>query len=177
MDLDGDLELADDDEDELVLGSGSDIALATDSGINLMSPSDSGLSLEDEPLDLAGTGISGLDLATEGSGVGSGAGSAAASGSLVDFQQDEEFQLSPSGGIEMDEDSGSQVIELEIPPSLEAPRFLWQAGTSLVEVLVPKIWDWVLTRWPWESAALRLQRQPCAALLTFLSPPCSLQPC
>ena len=108
-----DIELADDDEDDLVLGSGSDLSLATDSGINLMSPSDSGLSLEDEPLDLAGTGISGLDLAGEGSGVGSGVGSAAASGSLVDFQQDEEFQLSPSGGIEMEEDSGSQVIELE----------------------------------------------------------------
>lgn len=113
LDLDGDLQLADDDEDDLVLGSGSDLALATDSGINLMSPSDSGLSLEDEPLDLAGTGISGLDLATEGSDVGSGVGSAAASGSLVDFQQDEEFQLSPSGGIEVEEDSGSQVIELE----------------------------------------------------------------
>ncbi len=109
LDLDGDLQLADDASDDLVLGSGSDLALATDSGINLMSPSDSGLSLEDEPLDLAGTGISGLDLAGEGSGVGSGAGS----GSLVDFQQDEEFQLSPSGGVEADEDSGSQVIELE----------------------------------------------------------------
>ena len=109
LDLDGDLQLADDASDDLVLGSGSDLALATDSGINLMSPSDSGLSLEDEPLDLAGTGISGLDLAGEGSGVGSGAGS----GSLVDFQQDEEFQLSASGGVEADEDSGSQVIELE----------------------------------------------------------------
>lgn len=110
LDLDGDLQLADDASDDLVLGSGSDLALATDSGINLMSPSDSGLSLEDEPLDLAGTGISGLDLAGEGT---EEAGSAAGSGSLVDFQQDEEFQLSPSGGMEEEEDSGSQVIELE----------------------------------------------------------------
>ena len=31
----------------------------------------------------------------------------------VNFQQDEEFQLSASGSIEADEDSGSQVIELE----------------------------------------------------------------
>ncbi len=45
--------------------------LAAESGINLMSPSDSGLSLEEEPLDLAGTGISGLDLGAEIAG-GSG---------------------------------------------------------------------------------------------------------
>ena len=114
LNLDGDLQIADDDDDDLVLGSGSDLALAADSGINLMSPSDSGLALDDEPLDLAGTGISGLDLATEGSDVSGAMGSAAsASGSLVDFQQDEEFQLTPSGGMELDEDSGSQVIELE----------------------------------------------------------------
>ncbi len=99
-----DLELSNDD---LVLGGGSDLALGSDSGINLMSPSDSGISLEDEPLDLAASGISGLDLALE-SGVGQGS-----SGSGVDFQQDEEFQLSPSGSLETDDDSGSQVIELE----------------------------------------------------------------
>jgi excisionase family DNA binding protein len=117
--LGSELELSEDDEDDLVLGSDSGVGLASESGINLMSPSDSGLSLEDEPLDLAGTGISGLDLGGEvGSGVGSNAGSASGvsglgSGALVDFSQGEEFQLTPSGGIEADEDSGSQVIELE----------------------------------------------------------------
>ena len=119
--LGADLELASDDEDDLVLGSDSGVGLASESGINLMSPSDSGLSLEDEPLDLAGTGISGLDLGGEvagGSGSG-GSGSASGmsglgSGALIDFQQGEEFQLTPSsGGIEVDDDSGSQVIELE----------------------------------------------------------------
>jgi excisionase family DNA binding protein len=114
------LELATDDEDDLVLGSDSGVGLASESGINLMSPSDSGLSLEDEPLDLAGTGISGLDLGAEvNSGSGAGSGSAVSgisglgSGALVDFQQGEEFQLTPSGGLDADEDSGSQVIELE----------------------------------------------------------------
>ncbi|MFM7931900.1 MAG: DNA-binding protein, partial [Pirellula sp.] len=53
--LGSDLELSGDDEDELVLGSDSAIGIGSESGINLMSPSDSGLSLEDEPLDLAGT--------------------------------------------------------------------------------------------------------------------------
>jgi len=99
------------DEDELVLGTGSDVQLATDSNINLVSPSDSGLSLDDEPLDLAGSGISGLDLGGEGSGLKKP--SASGSGSLVDFQQDQEFQLSPSNAADADDDSGSQVIELE----------------------------------------------------------------
>ena len=111
LDLQGsDLELsAEGDGSDLVLGGGSDLALGSDSGINLMSPADSGISLEDEPLDLAASGISGLDLAAEGSDVES----PSASGSAVDFQQDEEFNLSPSGSLETDDDSGSQVIELE----------------------------------------------------------------
>lgn len=110
-DIGSDLELADD--DDLVLGGGSDLGLAKDSGLNLMSPSDSGISLEDAPLDLAAnSGISALDLAGD-SKISKGA-SASGSGSLVNFQQDEEFQLSPSSGdIELEEDSGSQVIELE----------------------------------------------------------------
>lgn len=115
--LGSDLNLSDDLqlEDDLVLGGGSDLALAADSGINLMSPADSGISLEDEPLDLAASGISGLDLALEGSDASasgiSGAGSGIGSG--VNLKQDEDFQLSPSGGLENDDDSGSQVIELE----------------------------------------------------------------
>ncbi|GAB5403460.1 MAG: hypothetical protein Aurels2KO_16910 [Aureliella sp.] len=107
LDLGSDLEISDD-EGDLVLGGGSDLALGSDSGINLMSPADSGISLE-EPLDLSASGISGLDLAAEGSDVES----PSASGSAVDFQQDEEFNLSPSGALETDDDSGSQVIELE----------------------------------------------------------------
>lgn len=138
--LGNDLELATDDEDDLVLGSDSGVGLASESGINLMSPSDSGISLEDEPLDLAGTGISGLDLGAEvagGSGGGSGSGiSGLGSGALIDFQQGEEFQLTPSnGGIEVDDDSGSQVIELEdsnefgnIPPGGEGFAPIQEGG-------------------------------------------------
>lgn len=109
--LGSDLNLSDDLqlEDDLVLGGGSDLALAADSGINLMSPADSGISLEDEPLDLAASGISGLDLALDGSD----AGGSGISGSGSGIKQDEDFQLSPSGGLENDDDSGSQVIELE----------------------------------------------------------------
>lgn len=123
--IDGsDLAIADD--DDLVLGGGgSDLAIAGDSGLNLMSPSDSGLSLEAEPLDLAGSSISALDLAVdadEASGRGSKKGSGSGSGSLVDFRADQEFNLSPSGmGIDADDDSGSQVIEVEDSADAFAP--------------------------------------------------------
>tara|TARA_R110002049_G_scaffold2750_8_gene22282 strand:+ start:233944 stop:235587 length:1644 start_codon:yes stop_codon:yes gene_type:complete len=112
---DDDLVIADDDDDLVIDSQGSDISIAGDSGINLMSPSDSGLSLESEPLDLAGSSISALDLGAELAEEGSGIGSdVSGPGSGVDFQADEEFQLSPSGiGLEADMDSGSQVIEVE----------------------------------------------------------------
>ncbi|MFM8572888.1 MAG: helix-turn-helix domain-containing protein [Pirellula sp.] len=115
--LGSDLELTGDDEDDLVLGSDSAIGIGSESGINLMSPSDSGLSLEDEPLDLAGTGISGLDLGAElaadpasNSKISSSSNPSGIGAGLVD--QNEEFQLTPSS-VEADDDSGSQVIELE----------------------------------------------------------------
>lgn len=128
-DDDDDLVISDDDDD-LVINSGgsdlgSDISVAGDSGINLMSPSDSGLSLESEPLDLAGSSVSELDLGAElgegGSGSGPASGADQAGGSGDDFQSDEEFQLSPSGvGIE-EEDSGSQVIEVEDSEAIAEP--------------------------------------------------------
>lgn len=131
---DDDLVISDDDDD-LVLGSaGSDISVAGDSGINLMSPSDSGLSLESEPLDLAGSSISALDLGaelSEGGSSGSGGGSGS-DGSAVDFQADEEFQLSPSGvGLEADMESGSQVIEVEDSEAIAEPVEFDEAGGGL----------------------------------------------
>jgi excisionase family DNA binding protein len=111
---DDDLVIADDDDDLVISNAGSDISVAGDSGINLMSPSDSGLSLESEPLDLAGSSISALDLGAELAEGGSNGSDPAGSGSLVDFQADEEFQLSPSGiGLDADIESASQVIEIE----------------------------------------------------------------
>jgi len=120
LDDDDELIISDDDDDLVLedpnsggsIGSDiSDISVAGESGINLMSPSDSGLSLEAEPQDLGGSSISALDLGAE---LAEGSGSGGGSGSGVDFQGDEEFQLSPSGiGLEADIDSGSQVIEVE----------------------------------------------------------------
>jgi hypothetical protein len=109
LDDDDDDLLITDNDDELVLG-GSDLSISGDSGINLMSPSDSGISLESEPLDLAGSSISALDLGLEvGAGGSSGKGLGSASGVGA-----EDFQLSPSGiSIDTDSDSSSQVIEVE----------------------------------------------------------------
>ncbi|MGB7326439.1 MAG: helix-turn-helix domain-containing protein [Rubripirellula sp.] len=114
LDDDDDLVIADDDDDLVISSAGSDISVAGDSGINLMSPSDSGLSLESEPLDLAGSSISALDLGAELTDGSGSSGSGGGSGSMVDFQADEEFQLSPSGiGLDADMESGSQVIDVE----------------------------------------------------------------
>jgi hypothetical protein len=112
LDEDDDLVIADDDA-ELMLDSVSDISIAGDSGINLMSPSDSGLSLESEPLDLAGSSLSALDLGAELTD-GSSISSAGSSGKNAGGGSDEEFQLSPSGvGLDADLESSSQVIEVE----------------------------------------------------------------
>ncbi len=131
---DDDLLISDDDDDLIVSGAGSDISIAGDSGINLMSPSDSGLSLESEPLDLAGSSISALDLGAELiDGSGSGAGSSGygsglipddGSGSAVDFPADEEFQLSPSGiQLEASDESESQEIDIENSDSFGSGGF------------------------------------------------------
>lgn len=129
---DDDLVISDDDDDLIVSSAGSDISIAGDSGINLMSPSDSGLSLESEPLDLAGSSsISALDLGaelTDGSGSGSGGSSGYGSGLVteegsgagMDFPADEEFQLSPSGiQIEKSDESESQEIAVENSDSFD----------------------------------------------------------
>lgn len=136
LDDDDDLVISGDDDDLVLGGAGSDISVVGDSGINLMSPSDSGLSLESEPLDLAGSSISALDLGGDGSGVtpgsaggSSGRGGGSGSGSLVDFKADEEFQLSPSGiGLEVDDDSASQVIEVEESDAFGSAMDLGDAG-------------------------------------------------
>ncbi len=109
----------DEDEDEQVLdeGSGSDITLSSESsGINIVSPSDSGLALDEVPLDLSGGAMgSSLDLGNVGEEedvalepleIGE---SEPAEGSGV-----EAFQLTPLGEeTDEDEKDSSQVIALD----------------------------------------------------------------
>jgi hypothetical protein len=101
-------------------GKGSDVTLgAGDSGINL-SPSDSGLSLEEEPLDLGvGSGIDALEL-PEDEEVISLESEEADPDQATQLKADNEFLLTPGEGQTEDEsDSGSQVIALEDSESFD----------------------------------------------------------
>lgn len=132
--LDSELALSDDDDvmlgssgtsSDLVLGtedsginltspSDSGLSLEADSGINLQTPTDSGLSLEDEPLELADSSVSSLELPEDEE--------------VVDLEDQpvapagqEEFNLEPSEDMFGEEsDSGSQVIALDESDAFEA---------------------------------------------------------
>ena len=116
-------------DDDLVLADteGSDITLESgDSGINL-APADSGLALDDIPLEMGGSAIlSSLDLGSasdpEISLVGSGSDvsdisdiSALEEEPEAELQVDDDFQLTPlsEGSPDDDGDSSSQVIALD----------------------------------------------------------------
>jgi excisionase family DNA binding protein len=108
------LELEADEED--VLSEENDFALSSqDSGINLTSPSDSGLALDDGPIDLGGSAIgsaigldSGLDIGDESIGF------AAATDGSAGSEGADEFLLTADteSGI-ADDDSSSQIIALD----------------------------------------------------------------
>ncbi len=89
----------------MTLGSG-------DSGINL-APTDSGLSLEEEPLELGGSSVDSLEL-PEDDEVISLEQEATDPEQATQLKADNEFLLSPGDTLAEDEsDSGSQVIALE----------------------------------------------------------------
>jgi hypothetical protein len=107
--------VGDDDDDDFVLGGsgkGSDIThRAGDSGIQLISPADSGLSLEEAPLGIGGSGIESLDLGDDDMLLVEGGSS---NESATQLKSDDDFLLTPleeAGGDESD--SGSQVIALD----------------------------------------------------------------
>jgi excisionase family DNA binding protein len=107
-----------DDDDDQVLGDGSDVTLSGESsGINIISPSDSGLALDEVPLDLSGSAPIGssLDL-----GMGSSIGeddislSSPAISSIGKDSKVGDFQLTPLGEEDAeDEKDSSQVIALD----------------------------------------------------------------
>lgn len=107
------LELDSGDDDDGVLGDGSDITLSSESsGINIISPSDSGLALDEVPLEL-GSGsplASGLDL-------GPGSDDADVGLEPLEVAEDAEaepFALTPFGEeAGEDEEDSSQVIPLD----------------------------------------------------------------
>jgi hypothetical protein len=94
-------------------GKGSDVTLgAGDSGINLK-PADSGLSLEEEPLELGGgSGVDSLELPEDEEVISLDA-EAADPDQATQLKADNEFLLAPGDKAEDESDSGSQVIALE----------------------------------------------------------------
>ena len=115
LDLDG----LDDDDLTVDIGGGSDLTLGTgDSGINLASPADSGLSLEEEPLEI-GSSASGLELPEDDEVISLGA--EAGPDDATQLKQEDEFLLSADETDDDvgDESSGSQVIDLEDSAAFE----------------------------------------------------------
>jgi hypothetical protein len=125
-------EIALDEDDELDLGGGSDAGRgAGDTGIGLASPSDSGLNLEEEPLDLAGSSVSSLELPEDEDLLD--LEDLEAESAAAPVQADEDFQLAPSAALQEDEeDSGSQVIALEDSSAFGAPLEGGLEGTEAV---------------------------------------------
>ncbi len=89
-----------------------------DTGINFSS--DSGLNLEEEPLDLAGSSISSLEL-PEDEDLLDVEDLDSEPEAVVADQADEDFLLAPSLDLDEAEDSGSQVIALEDFEAFDAP--------------------------------------------------------
>ncbi|MAT69323.1 MAG: hypothetical protein CMJ58_07325 [Planctomycetaceae bacterium] len=115
------IELATDEDFVLAESGGSDITLDSgDSGINLVSPADSGLALDDIPLDVEGSAIlSSLSLDDEGDADISLLGSdispdAGGASGLAELEAEDDFNLTPMASAADDEgDSSSQVIALD----------------------------------------------------------------
>jgi len=112
-----DLSASDLDDDDLVLGAGSsgggsDLTIGGDSGISLLDPAaDSGLSLDEVPLDLAGSSHGSLDLGGDQVAL---ADKRAGSESPTDLGTDGDFTLTPMDELgEGEDDSSSQVITLD----------------------------------------------------------------
>ncbi len=109
-----------DDEDVLVLGgTGSDVVGASDSGISLSDPADSGISLEASDVGLGGSALGSDDSLLLGEedllsvSNESGAGS-----SPSQLQTDDDFLLTPlEDAMADDSESSSQVIALDDPDS------------------------------------------------------------
>jgi hypothetical protein len=103
------------DDDDFVLGGsgkGSDIThSAGDSGIQLISPADSGLSLEEAPMNYGGSGVESIELGDDDMVL---LGDATDNESATQLKSDDDFLLTPLDDATVDEsDSGSQVIALD----------------------------------------------------------------
>lgn len=110
---------------------------ANDSGINL-SPTDSGISLEEQPLELGGSDIDSLELPDDDDSI-----SLNESGELdapTELKPEDDFNLTPSFDSAEDESSGSQVIALEDSELFtddSAPTILSDSAVARQPQLIP----------------------------------------
>ncbi len=104
-----------DDDDEGVLGDGSDVTLSGESsGINIISPSDSGLALDEVPLDLSGSAPIGSSLDLGEVGDEPSLEPLSFASGIVAAKAGDEFQLTALGEDESDDEKdSSQVIALD----------------------------------------------------------------
>jgi excisionase family DNA binding protein len=122
------------DDDDLVLGgsgTGSDISIGGDSGISLVDPADSGLSLE-TPLNLS-SGEESLELGEDDL-----LGMASDIGAISGLKSEDDFQLTPADDFSDGEDSesGSQVIALDTEgEGDEAATMVASSGTPVAAML------------------------------------------
>jgi hypothetical protein len=117
---DSEINITDEEDGVLVLGgAGSDVIGASDSGISLNDPSDSGISLEASDVGLGGSVISSDDSLLLGEEDFLSANDAGAEGnSPSQLQQDDDFLLTPlEDALTDDSESSSQVIALDDPDS------------------------------------------------------------
>ncbi len=116
-----------DDQDDMVLGEGSDSDITLsgeDSGISLLGPSDSGLSLEHTPPELGGSAVESLKVGQDDDSFSLEESTEEApspdDSMEAEVKADSDFMLTPlDESTEEDPDSGSQVIALESAEDLD----------------------------------------------------------
>ncbi len=126
------IDLSGEDEDLVLGGTDSDVTIgASDSGISLADPADSGLSLEDDALELGGSviGDESLVLGEDDDMITLG-DEVADPSAATQLKSDDDFLLTPldEGGMDDESESGSQVIALD-----ETGEFDQSAATLLGE--------------------------------------------
>ena len=126
------LALGEDESIEIGSGAGSDVTLgAGDSGIGLANPTDSGLSLEEEPVELGGSQVGAMALGEDDMIELEEEGDPDAATQL---KADDDFLLTPVDDDEDDEsDSGSQVIALDTEQFDDTADTMLAAGPAVLE--------------------------------------------
>lgn len=126
------LALGEDESIEVGSGAGSDVTLGSgDSGIGLANPTDSGLSLEEEPVELGGSQVGAMALGEDDMIELEEEGDPDAATQL---KADDDFLLTPvDDDADEESDSGSQVIALDTEQFDDTADTMLAAGPAVLE--------------------------------------------